>query len=161
MKTHHLRLRRNPFAPILSLGLVALLATAGAAYGASGLFVQMQSHRSFNDTVSALKHAVSKNGMSVMGHINQANVLSMSGLHLEGGESFLVGNPEVGKKLFRDSPAAGAVLPLRIYVWEAGGESHIGYFKPSTLLGAINPQLQKPGQTMDAKFHRIVSDATQ
>lgn len=151
---------RRAFAPLLALGLAVSLAAGGVAYAGGGLFVQAESSHSFSHTVAALKHAVSNNGMMVMGHINQANVLSMTGLRLKGGESFLVGNPKVGKKLFAISPAAGSVLPLRLYVWEADGKSHIGYFEPSTLLAAIDPSLQKPGQMMDEKFHKIVSEAS-
>jgi uncharacterized protein (DUF302 family) len=66
-----------------------------------------------------------------MGMLNQAHALSMTGLHLQGAESFFVGNPVVGKKLFAADPAVGAVVPLRIYVWEKGGETHVGYFQPS------------------------------
>ncbi|AWN14448.1 DUF302 domain-containing protein [Salinisphaera sp. LB1] len=143
----------------------ALLLVAGFLFSASSFaatnFVQAQSSHSFNSTVSQLKHAISGNGMMVMGHIDQANVLKMTGLHLKGAESFLVGNPKVGKKLFKMSPAAGAVLPLRMYVWEKGGQTYVGYFQPSDLLTAVDSQFRKPGQMMDKKFHMILKGATQ
>lgn len=140
--------------------LIAALAagTAVAAESSGGLFIQDASAQSFAQTVNALKHAVSSNGMMVMGHLDQKKALSMTGLNLAGAETFFVGNPVVGKKLFGMSPAVGAVVPLRIYVWEAGGEAHVGYFQPSALLSAINPKLGMAGKMLDGKFARILHD---
>lgn len=143
-----------------AVGLLTALATTSAlASGAT--FVQKVSHQGFNATVSALKHSISANGMMVMGHINQKQVLSMTGLHLENGQSFLVGNPAVGKKLFAMDPAVGAVLPLRVYVWSQAGHTYVGYFEPAQLLGGINAKLAGPGKMMNHKFAAIVHGATQ
>lgn len=151
--------------PIVLKRVFSLLLVMGFLFSASSFaatnFIQAQSSQSFDSTVSQLKHAISGNGMLVMGHIDQANVLKMTGLHLKGAESFLVGNPKVGKKLFKMSPAAGAVLPLQMYVWEQGGKSHVGYFQPSDLLTAVDSKLSQPGQMMDKKFHMILQGATQ
>jgi len=149
---------------ITSKWVLALVLVAGFLFSASSLaathFIKAQSSHSFNSTVSQLKHAISGNSMMVMGHINQANVLKMSGLHLKGAKSFLVGNPKIGKKLFKMTPAAGAVLPLRMYVWENNGHAYVGYFQPSDLLTAVNSKLSKPGHMMDKKFHMILENAT-
>ena len=47
----------------------------------------------------------------VMGNVNQKAILSMAGLNLEGAESFLVGNPRVGKELFGMNPGGGGGYP--------------------------------------------------
>lgn len=141
---------------------VILLAAVSSvpAMAAGARFIHRESTHGFAGTVSALKKSISNNGMMVMGKINQARVLSMTGLHLKGGESFLVGNPRVGKKLFRMSFAAGAVLPLRMYVWEHGGHAYVGYFQPSDLLEGVDARLAKPGHMMDRKFKAILTGAT-
>ncbi|HYW77360.1 MAG TPA: DUF302 domain-containing protein [Gammaproteobacteria bacterium] len=143
------------FATLLAVGFLF-----GAQSFAANTFVQAESSHSFSSTVSHLKHAISSNGMMVMGHINQANVLKMTGLHLKGAESLLVGNPKVGKKFFSMSPSAGAVLPLRMYVWDEHGKTYVGYFKPSALLSDVNTQFAKPSQMMDKKFAMILKAAT-
>lgn len=150
----------TPLTAFLSLCFAALLLTSATAFASGNSFVEVQTNRSFDQTVSMLKHAVSDNGLMVMGQINQAKVLSMTGLNLKGAQSFLVGNPKVGKKLFSMSPAAGAVLPARIYVWVERGKSHIGYFKPSTQLASVDPRLQKAGEMLDGKFRQIIKDAS-
>jgi len=158
VKTSHYGI--SPLTALLSLCFAALLTISTAAFASSNAFVEVQSNRSFDETVSMLKQAVSSNGLMVMGQINQARVLSMTGLNLKGAQSFLVGNPKVGKKLFSMSPAAGAVLPARIYVWVAQGKSHIGYFKPSTQLASVDPRLEKAGEMLDGKFRQIIEDAS-
>lgn len=146
--------------PALLFG--AGLAFAGPAFaqGAGG-FVKVRSHHSFAATVGALKRAVSHNKMMVLGHLNQANVLSVTGLHLAGAQSFFVGNPEVGKQAFGMNPAAGAELPARVTVWSDHGKTYIGYFKPSTLLGDISQRFpKKMAGMLDRKLAMIAQDAS-
>ncbi len=71
-----------------------------------GIFVQATSSKSFDATVGALKRAAGSNGMMIMGHVDQASALSMTGLHLAGAESFLVGNPTVGKEFYMGARSA-------------------------------------------------------
>ena len=130
------------------------------ALAAGGGFVTVKSTHGYGATVSALKHSIKGNGLMVMGKVNQKAILSMTGLHLEGGESFLVGNPRVGKKLFGMNPAVAAVIPARISVWAEHGQTYVGYFKPSSLMGDVSGKLVKPGKMLDIKFRKIVKQAT-
>lgn len=143
----------------LSLGALTLMLMSGPAFAAGSPFVQGASSRPFDQTLAALKRAVSSNGMMVMGHLDQQKVLAMTGLNLAGAQSFFIGNPMVGKKLFGMNPAVGAVVPLRVYVWEANGESHVGYFRPSTLLSEIHPGLGMGGAMLDRKFAMILHES--
>jgi len=144
--------------------IAALFAVAGAmaapafAQGSGG-FVTIKSAHGYGATVSALQHSVKSNGLMVMGKVNQKAILSMTGLHLQGAESFLIGNPRVGKKLFSMDPAAAAVVPARISVWVNHGTTYIGYFQPSSQMSAISAGLSKPGKMLDMKFHKIAEDA--
>lgn len=156
---HKLSIR--PFSALTAgcAALVLLLAWAPAWAGSATPFIRKVSHHSFKQTVSSLKHSAAANGMMVMGHLNQAQVLTMTGLHLPGAQSFLIGNPSVGKKLFAKNPAVGAVVPLRVFVWKRSGHTYVGYFQPSALLSAISPQLGKPGRMLNRKFSAIVGGA--
>ncbi len=143
-----------------SLLLGASLVMAAPAFAQGSAFIKVESHHNFGATVSALKEAVGSNKMMVMGHINQAKVLSMTGLKLKGAESFLVGNPSMGKMAFGMDPAAGVVLPARIYVWSDHGKAYVGYFKPSSQLEQVSPGFAKMGGMMDMKFNMITQAAT-
>lgn len=155
------RARRPTGRALASVFLAGALAfSTGALASSPGLFHQATSTHGFQATVAALKHAVSGQGLMTMGRIDQANILSMTGLHLRGAEAFLVGNPRLGKRLFEMDPAVGAVIPARMYVWVQGGKTHVGYFQPSTLLAAVDPALGRPAHKLDAKFLNILRQAT-
>ncbi|MFB5192252.1 DUF302 domain-containing protein [Alicyclobacillus fastidiosus] len=124
-------------------------------------FTQSASSKSFDSTVSALKHSVSSNGMMILGNLNQVGALKTTGLQLKGAESFFVGNPVVGKNMFQMDPAVGTELPMRVYVWvDNNGKTHVGYYQPSALLGTINSELGVKGAMMDKKLSMIVKQAT-
>ena len=145
---------------VLALALLAAVGTASAQGGPT--FLHATSSASFDATVSSLKKAVASNGMMVLGNLNQKGALSTTGLNLAGAESFFIGNPVVGKKLFQMDAAAGAVIPLRVYVWvDANGKTEVGYFKPSDLFVGVSPELAKAGAMMDGVFAKILSQATQ
>lgn len=144
-------------AGVLALGLGA--GSVAQAQDTSGSFVSIQSHRNFGQTVSALKSAIGSNHMMVMGSENQARVLSMTGLHLAGAESFLVGNPVVGKKAFEIDAAATAVLPARISVWVENGKTYVGYLKPSAELKAVDPKFGMMAGKLDKVFSNIAHRA--
>lgn len=153
-----MRIHRNfILSAFVATAMLAGAATASAQNASS--FVKVTSHEGFSATVSALKKSVASNHLMVMGHIDQAKVLSMTGLRLDGAQSFLVGNPQMGKKAFGMNPAAGAVLPARIYVWSDHGKSYIGYFKPSTQLSAISPGFAMMGSMLDKKFRMVTEQA--
>ena len=144
---------------VLALVMAAVLGTA-AAQG-SPEFVHAKASGSFDATVASLKKAVASNGMMVLGTLNQKGALSTTGLVLEGAESFFVGNPVAGKALFEMDAAAGAAIPLRVYVWVDGtGATEVGYFKPSDLLGGVSPEVAQMGAKMDGVFAKILAGAT-
>lgn len=137
----------------VALGLLSLPGVANA----DASYVHVTSHHSFSRTVSAIKKAVVMNGMMVVGKINQKKVLSMNGLELKGAETLFIGNPVMAKKLFTMNPAAGAAVPIRVYVWvDKAGKTEIGYFKPSTLLGEVDPHLAMSGQMLDKTLDKLV-----
>lgn len=114
--------------------------------------VTVQSSKDFDGTVSALKKAVSKGGMMVLGELNQGKVLSMTGLHVKS-HSFFVGNPKVGKKAFSADSSVGLVIPPRISVYEKGGKVYVSYFKPSDLFSAYDGKSAKMmGKKLDKKM---------
>lgn len=144
----------------LILALLMMAAMASAQGGPQ--FLHATSSASFDATVSRLKKAVASNGMMVLGKLDQKGALSTTGLNLLGAEAFFIGNPVVGKKLFQKDAAAGAVIPLRVYVWaDQGGKTEVGYFEPSDLFASVSPELVKAGGKMDGVFAKILSQATQ
>src|SRR5574340_381431 len=98
---------------IAALALIALFIVPASAQTGRAV---VQSHKSFDQTVSALKSAVGQGGMMVMATVDQGNMLSMTGLKLKA-TLFLVGNPTVGKMLFEQNHGVGLYVPLRVFVY--------------------------------------------
>ena len=118
----------------------ALLAAFTATAFAQNDRVNVRSNKSFDQTVAAFKMAVSKGGMMVMSKINQGNMIKMTGLQMKG-ITFLIGNPNVGKMVFAQNPAAGLYLPIRVYIYEnSSGTTFLSYDSPSAELGQFNNQ---------------------
>lgn len=148
---------------VMLAGMLLSLSLLGGSVlsGPGNTFVHRTARGSYEETVSALKHAISENGMMVAGEIDQKQILSMAGLNLEGSHTFFVGNPMVGKKFFKMNPAAGTVLPVRVFVWvNQDGKTEVGYFKISAQLGFIDSRLKEPGKMLDQKFSMILDSAT-
>jgi len=75
---------------LLSLAVAVLgLTFSGLAQDS---IVRVRSQDSFDQIVAKVQSATSQNGLMAMGHLNQGQMLSMTGLQLKG-ESFLLGNP--------------------------------------------------------------------
>jgi uncharacterized protein (DUF302 family) len=136
-------------------------AAPGHASGVNAPLLTATTSKSFSSTVSSFKRAVSSAGMMVLGQLNQAGALSVTGLHLKGAETFFVGNPTVGKKFFEMDPAVGAVLPVRMYIFvNSAGRTEIGYLEPSKLAAAVDPKLGGPVSMLDMAASKIVRAVT-
>lgn len=146
---------------LLSLAAAVIGVTFSGLALAQDTIVKIQSQHSFDQTVSQVQSATSQNGLMVMGHLNQGQMLSMTGLQLKA-ESFLVGNPNVGKKLFTADHAVGLFVPVRIFVYEdSDGHTYVSYAKPSAALGQLNnSQVSMIAQMLDQKVQSIAQAAT-
>lgn len=146
--------------------LTLLLAIAVVAAGASPAMAQdarvtVPSQKSFDQTISQLKSNVSQGGMMIMATVDQGNMLSMTGLKLRA-TLFLVGNPNVGKKLFEQNHAVGLYVPLRVFVYEGSdGKTYLSYDKPSSLLGQFNNgEISKTAAMLDEKLEGLAQMTT-
>jgi uncharacterized protein (DUF302 family) len=138
-----------------------MLTTLFAGLAASAAFAQearvsVPSNKSFEQTVDAFKMAVNKGGMMVMGIVDQGNMLKMTGLEMKG-TLFLVGNPNVGKKVFEQNAAAGLYLPLRVYIYQGSdGKSYLSYDKPSVVLKSFNnSSIDETANMLDQKLDML------
>jgi uncharacterized protein (DUF302 family) len=123
--------------------------------------VEVVSSSTFDQTVDKVRTLVAKDGMMVMGEINQGKMLSMTGLKLNG-ITFLIGNPTVGKKVFSVEPAAGLAIPIRLYIFEnRDNKVIISYYKPSDLLSHYhNPEVDMVGKMLDEKLANLTTMAS-
>lgn len=154
-------MRINRFVPraLAAPMLASLLLVAAHAQSAH---VVAQSHKSFDQTVSSLKSAVSQGGMMVMATVDQGNMLSMTGLPLKA-TLFLVGNPTVGKMLFEQNHGVGLYVPLGVFVYQGkNGNVYVAYDRPSAQLSQFhNKAIDKTAAVLDQKLQGLVGMVTQ
>ncbi len=146
---------------VTAAALLSLSLAPGLKAQANGdLLVRVQAQGSVSQVAGRLKQAVSQNGLMVMGQLNQGKILGMTGAKVES-QSFFLGNPQLGKKLFAADEGVGVAVPVRINVYRDGqGHTVISYFKPSEELKAFgSPVLDKMAPMLDQKLHAIASAA--
>ena len=84
-------------------------------------------------TVDRLMRMISDKGMKVFGVIDQKAEATGVGLELRPTTLVLFGNPAAGTPVMADSPLAALDLPLRVLIWEDGGQTKVSYVSPDAL----------------------------
>ena len=158
-----IRMRFTQFATgfVVVLAMSAYAASAHASETTfNGTRVTVDSSKSYEQVVDALKSLVAKNGMMVMAEVNQGQMLSMAGLSLKA-TLLLVGNPTVGKQLFEQDQAVGLYIPIRVSVYaDANGRTHVEYDRPSSLLGQFkNEKIAMAAKMLDEKLDGLANMA--
>jgi uncharacterized protein (DUF302 family) len=116
-----------------------------AERGANGTGVVTKlSSRSVADTVSRLTDMIAAKGMTVFTVIDQAAAAQEAGLKLRDTVLVVFGNPAAGTLVMQASPEAALDLPLKVLVWDDGGQTKVMYVSPAALAERYNlgPELQ-------------------
>lgn len=113
-------------------------------------FVQHTSTHPLSATLTALRSAITKEGLTVVDEFDQP------GTHV-----LLADNPAAGKLFYRANPAIGAELPVEIDVWtDRYGAALIGYFDPEDAVEAIDPNMADGCRALASTIDLIAQDAT-
>ena len=84
-------------------------------------------------TVDRLIAALGRRGITVFARVDHAAGARKAGLQLADEELVIFGDPRVGSLLMQRDPAVGYELPLRLLIWDAGGQTMLGYRRPTEL----------------------------
>jgi uncharacterized protein (DUF302 family) len=84
-------------------------------------------------TVDRLVAALDRRGITVFARVDHGGGARDAGLELAAEEVLVFGDPRVGTPLMRENPEIGYELPLRVLVWDAGGQTRVGYRAPGEL----------------------------
>jgi uncharacterized protein (DUF302 family) len=97
-----------------------------------------------SSTVDRLIAALGKRGINVFARIDHAASARKAGLELADEEVLIFGDPRVGTLLMQTDAAVGYELPLRLLIWDASGQTIIGYRPPTELRDgfALGDQLE-------------------
>lgn len=157
-------MRRTASRGVMSVavaGVLSLFLAGGMRAQSTGNdLVRVRAKGSVSQVAGRIKKAASDQGLMVLGHINQGNILSITGASVES-RSFFLGSPHVGKQLFSADDGVGAVVPPRVNVYrDANGQTYIGYVKPSAELRAFdNQKIDHIAQMLDKKLRAVAREA--
>ncbi len=141
---------RKYFLLVVAILMLGTMLPLQQAQSQDNNLITVTAKGSFNDTVAKFKKMVAKNGMMILGEVNQGKIMSMTGLKLNA-TSLFVGNPTIGKKLFSANPGIRDAIPIRVSVFEdKSGTVHVSYVKPSKQFAPFqNKQITMVGQKLD------------
>ena len=158
MKRNNLRISAFLLVVIMFTGFAGL---SGNLQAQTIKPVTVQSSKDFDGTKSAIKKAVSGGGTQVLSEMDQGNMLSMTGLHVNV-HTFFIGNPNVGKQAFSADPSVGLVIPVRVNVYEENGKTYVSYFKPSDEFASFdNQKVKMIGEKLDGKLQKMMDMISQ
>ena len=112
-------------------------------------------------TVDRLVAALDRRGIAVFARVDHGGGAHDAGLALADEEVLVFGDPRVGTLLMQEDQEIGYELPLRVLVWDAGGQTRVGYRAPVELaasyaVGNREEILQKMGALLGA----LVAEST-
>jgi uncharacterized protein (DUF302 family) len=99
----------------------------------AGAIVTKLSHRSVTDTVSVLTAMISAKGMKLFAVIDQSAEARQAGLSLRETTLVIFGSPAAGTPVMAAAPLAALDLPLKVLVWDDGGQTKVSYYSPAAL----------------------------
>ena len=95
--------------------------------------VTTTSPHSVSATSDRLLSAVAARGIQVFARVDHAAGARAAGLELPDEEVVIFGDPRVGTLLMQSDRQIGYELPLRVLVWDAEGQTMVGYRLPTEL----------------------------
>ena len=84
-------------------------------------------------TVDRVIAALGRRGITVFARIDHAAGARKAGLELADEEVLIFGDPRTGTVLMQADATVGYELPLRLLIWDASGQTMIGYRRPTEL----------------------------
>ncbi|HLY01514.1 MAG TPA: DUF302 domain-containing protein [Candidatus Cybelea sp.] len=92
-----------------------------------------QSRYSYSETIERLSKAISDGGNAIFATIDQAAAAKTVGLFLRPTTLIIFGNPKGGTPLMEAFPLVALDLPLKLLVWDEGGNVSVSYVAMSEI----------------------------
>jgi uncharacterized protein (DUF302 family) len=83
------------------------------------------------ETVERLTRFITGHGMTVFATIDQATAARDVGLVLRDTVLLVFGNPAAGTPVMEADPLTALDLPLKLLVWDDGGQTRVAYLSPA------------------------------
>ena len=117
------------------------------------------SPRSVADTTTRMTDILAAKGVKLFTVIDQSAEARQVGLHLRDSTLVIFGNPQAGTPVMAASPMAALDLPLKVLVWDDGGQTKVSYYAPAELAArhGLGPDLEKNLAAIDTLTDALVA----
>jgi uncharacterized protein (DUF302 family) len=112
-------------------------------------------------TTARLIDILAAKGVRLFTVIDQAAEARLVGLQLRDTTLVIFGNPAAGTPVMAASPMSALDLPLKVLVWDDGGQTKVSYYAPAELAArhGLGPGLEKNLAAIDALTDAVVAAA--
>ncbi len=86
---------------------------------------EILSNKGFEETVETLQRSAEANGLKIVSVVDAQANLRKIGINIGGNKILEVFSPVLAKEVFDHDLRAGIIPPLRIYIYEDGGRTHV------------------------------------
>ena len=119
------------------------------------------SRQSVAGTVARLTGMITAKGMKLFAVIDQAAEARQAGLTLRETTLVIFGSPAAGTPVMAASPLAALDLPLKVLIWDDGGQTKVSYYAPAELAArhGLAPDLEKNLAAIDVLTDALVAPA--
>jgi uncharacterized protein (DUF302 family) len=117
------------------------------------------SARSVADTTTRLTDILGAKGVRLFTVIDQAAAARQVGLRLRDTVLVIFGNPAAGTPVMAASPMSALDLPLKVLVWDDGGQTKVSYYAPAEIAArhGLGPDLEKNLAAIDVLTDALVA----
>jgi uncharacterized protein (DUF302 family) len=119
------------------------------------------SPRPVADTVTRLVGILGAKGVKLFTVIDQSAEARQVGLQLRDTTLVIFGSPAAGTPVMAASPMSALDLPLKVLVWDDGGQTKVSYYAPAELAArhGLSPDLEKNLAAIDGLTDALVAAA--
>jgi uncharacterized protein (DUF302 family) len=111
------------------------------------------------ETVVRLSRLIAERGLTLFGVIDHSGEANAVGLELRDTKVVIFGNPKGGTPVMAAVPLAALDLPLKVLVWDDGGQTKLTYTAPAALAAryGIPDELVAPLAAVDALTDAVIA----
>ena len=107
--------------------------TDGAASTSTGIITKV-SALTVADTAARLTGIISAKGMRLFDVIDQRAEARRAGLDMPDTVLVMFGSPAAGTPVMVASPMSAIDLPLKVLIWDDGGQTKVSYYDPAGIV---------------------------
>ena len=113
---------------------------------------------SVDDTVARITKLLESKGVKLFAVIDHSGEARAAGLELRDTKVVIFGNPSAGTPVMAAAPLAALDLPLKVLVWDDGGQTRLSYTGPDELAAryGLSDELASRFAAIDAVTEAVI-----